>query len=339
MLDRLLTDLQTGRTHKTVLGYRKPLRHWLRFQGRLKKPPRPAAWQPWLQDYLEFLRTHRGVGQATLEHAEADVRTFLRWQFGCGPADWSQVATTDLWAFAEYIARGVKPNYAGERLGRLRRFLSFVHLRGACPAELAAAVPKVAQFCSTPPPAILSERQRTQLLASFPRSRADGKRDYAATRCMLDLGLRGAEVVALRLQDVDWQHRRLNVPPVKTGHGRQLPLPTPVLLALQNYVRTARPKTGACDRLFVRHPRRTGQPLTRWLLKGMVARAYRRCHFPKTWSGTHRLRHTFASRLYHRGADMKPIADLLGHRQLGSTSHYTHVDIEALRALAQPWPT
>jgi hypothetical protein len=86
MLDRLLTDLQTGRTHKTVLGYRKPLRHWLRFQGRLKKPPRPAAWQPWLQDYLEFLRTHRGVGQATLEHAEADVRTFLRWQFGCGPA-------------------------------------------------------------------------------------------------------------------------------------------------------------------------------------------------------------------------------------------------------------
>jgi site-specific recombinase XerD len=36
---------------------------------------------------------------------------------------------------------------------------------------------------------------------------------------------------------------------------------------------------------------------------------------------------------------MKPIADLLGHRQLGSTSHYTHVDIEALRALAQPWPT
>jgi site-specific recombinase XerD len=54
--------------------------------------------------------------------------------------------------------------------------------------------------------------------------------------------------------------------------------------------------------------------------------------------GDPRLRHTFASRLHQRGVDMKPIADLLGHRRLDSTNLYTQVNLEALRQLARPWP-
>ena len=70
----------------------------------------------------------------------------------------------------------------------------------------------------------------------------------------------------------------------------------------------------------------------------MVRLAYRHCGFPPGWSGTHRLRHTFASRLHQHGVDMKPIADLLGHRRLDSTNIYTQVDLEALRRMAKPWP-
>ena len=112
----------------------------------------------------------------------------------------------------------------------------------------------------------------------------------------------------------------------------------PFLQALQDYVRTGRPQNASFDHMFLRHPRRRGYPLSRSVLKGTVRRAYSHCGFPSTWSGTHRLRHTFASRLHQRGVDMKLIADLLGHRRLDSTNLYTQVDLEALRQVARPWP-
>ena len=158
------------------------------------------------------------------------------------------------------------------------------------------------------------------------------------TLCMLDLGFRGSEVINLRLSDIDWQGRWLYVRATKTGQGRQSPIPNRVFAALRDYIENARPALMSFDNVFIRHPRRAGYPLSRCALKAMVSAAYRRCHFPKSWSGTHRLRHTFASRLYERGAEMKPLADLLGHRRLNSTNDYTQVDPKAMRSLAQPWP-
>jgi site-specific recombinase XerD len=337
MIPHLLKDFLPNRHPETAICYRKTLHHWLRFQGRFAKPMRPSLWDPWLRDYIEFLRVHRGVGSSVIEHAEASVRTFLRSQFGRGEADWPALKISDIWRFAQEDVCGVKPIYAKARLGRLRRFLSFVHLRGACSAELAAAVPRIAVFGHTPSTVILSETQCRALLASFSRDLPEGRRDYAMTLCMLELGLRGAEVIGLRLHDIDWRGRQLNVPATKTGRGRTLPIPERVFIALRDYVKSARPSTST-DHVFIRHPRLAGQPLSRSVLKGMIRRAYRRCGFPHSWSGTHRLRHTFASRLHRRGVDLKPIADLLGHRQFNSTSHYTHVDVEAMRPLAQPWP-
>src|SRR5208283_1119791 len=107
--------------------------------------------------------------------------------------------------------RGVKPIYAKARLGRLRRFLTFVHMRGACSAQLMAAVPKIATRPEARRPEILSSTQCRELLRSFSRTTPEGRRDYAMTLCLLELGLRGAEVISLRMQDVDWRERRLSV--------------------------------------------------------------------------------------------------------------------------------
>jgi site-specific recombinase XerD len=223
-------------------------------------------------------------------------------------------------------------------LGQVRRFLKFVLMRGACSPQLVAAFPKVALYGSSTGPEILSEQQERDLLACFDRRSPEGKRDYAMTVCMLHLGLRAVEVTRLRIGDIDCQTNCLSVPPTKTGLGRLLPIPKRVLIALRDYVNNGRPKNSGFDRLFLRHPRRRGYPLSRSVLKHTLLRAYRRCGFPQSWSGTHRLRHTFASRLHQRGADLKPIADLLGHRWLGSTTVYTHIAPQAMHALAQPWP-
>lgn len=335
---KLLNDCLEGRCFETMINYRKALFHWLRFQERYAKPAKGALWQSWVEEYVDFLRTHRGVGSATIEHSAANAQAFLRWQFGRGQADWSRVHTSDIWAFAQHCLTGVKPIFAKARLGHLRRFLSFVRLHGGCSMELPAAVPKIAVHGHSTRPQILSDRQQRQLRGSFERTCPEGKRNYAMTLCMLDLGLRGCEVIRLHLSDIDWQGHWLHVRATKTGRDRQLPIPNRVFVALWDYVENARPTMTSSDHVFVRHPRRVGHPLSRCALKAMISTAYRRCGFPKSWSGTHRLRHTFASRLHKRGAEMKPLADLLGHRRLNSTNDYTQVDPEAMQSLAQPWP-
>ena len=336
MVPPLLVKVLPRRRPETRMNYRKAVFHWLRFKGCYAEPvSRP--WVFWLADYLQFLRTHQGVSQSTLELNEANARAFMEWQFGSGPAGWSRLKPTDIWSFARHSVRGIAAMTGKSRLGCVRRFLRFVHLKGACGPQLAGAIPKVASRGSRQPE-ILTQQQRGKLLGSFRRTTPDGKRNYAMTLCMLDLGLRGGEVGGLRLQDIDWQARRLNVRVTKTGRGRQLPLPTQVLDALRDYVKFGRPQNSPYDQVFLRHPHRSGFPLSRSALKSMMRLAYRRCAFPPSWSGTHRLRHTFASRLHQRGVDLKPIADLLGHRRLDSTNIYTQVDLVALRQLARPWP-
>jgi len=337
IVPRLLVQVLPRHSPETRMNYRKALFHWLRFKGRYSEPVvRP--WAPWLSGYLHFLRTHQGVGQSTVDLNEANAKAFMEWQFGTRQANWSLVQPADIWSFARHHVRGVRPTTGKSRLGYVRRFLRFVHLKGACGPQLAAAIPKVAVGGGPRRPEVLTSQQRRKLLASFKRTTSEGKRNYAMTLCMLDLGLRAGEVIGLRLQDIDWPARRLTIPVTKTGRGRQLPLPAHILEALRDYIKTGRPQNGPCNQVFLRHPRRTGCPLSRGVLKAMVRLAYRHCGFPPSWSGTHRLRHTFASRLHQRGVDMKPIADLLGHRRLDSTNLYTQVDIEALRRLAQPWP-
>jgi site-specific recombinase XerD len=333
----LLKECLPSRGKHTLFQYRKALFRWLRYQGRFIAPDRRRQWQPWLTDYLNFLQFHRGVGISTLEHSAVDVKAYLGWQFGRGAAEWSAVTPEEIRIFAQHRVRGVKPIYAKARLGRLRRFLLFVHMRGACSAQLAAAVPKIAIRPEACRPEILSPEQGRALLATFSLT-PEGRRDHAMTLCMLDLGMRGVEVISLRMQDVDWEERRLSVPPTKTGRGRELPLPNHVFVALQRYVKNGRPSGSRFDYLFLRHPRRCGHPLTRQVLKYAMERAYRRSGLPEAWHGTHRLRHTFATRLHLSGVGIKPVADLLGHRRCESTLVYTRIQCEELRSLAQPWP-
>ena len=334
----LLRECLAGRSNQTGFQYRKALFRWLRYRGRFIEPPRRTKWRPWIDDYLDFLRTHRGVGLSTIEQSATDVEAFLRWQFGRSVPEWSLVTPEDIRTFALRRVRGVKPIYAKGRLNRLRLFLRFVHMRGVCSAQLITAIPKIAIRPEERRLEVLSQEQCEDLLKSFSLTSPEGQRDYAMILCMLDLGLRGAEVINLRLQSVDWKERRLSVPATKTGRGRELPIPNHLFAALRKYIKDGRPRGSRFDYLFLRQPRRSGHPLTRQALRHAVERAYRRCGFPESWYGTHRLRHTFATRLHRNGADLKPIADLLGHRSFDSTMVYTRVGCDELRPLAQPWP-
>jgi integrase/recombinase XerD len=311
------------------------LHAWLKFLGRFQLPAPCTRWRSWVDDYARFMEIDRGLAPGTCYHYLLIANRYLGWQFRRGAVDWGRVHPQDIWRYAARLqSQGRKPGGVSEELSVLRQFLRFVHLRGSCPPALAQAVPAVADRGRSVRREFVTEEQRRKFLASFDRKSAEGRRDYTMALCMIDLGLRAIEVVRLRHGDIDWEHKALAVPPAKTSRGRQLPLPAHVATALRIYVR-ARPTT-ISDRLFVGQARLMGRPLSSGAVQAAVDRAYRRCGF--RCYGTHRLRRSFATRLYARGANMKEIADLLGHRRVMTTERYAQVDLHGLRALVQPWP-
>jgi integrase len=219
----------------------------------------------------------------------------------------------------------------------LRRFLGFVQLRGACSAQLVEAVPRLPNFRQHYSPSGLTDPQWRKLLRSFDRQTAQGRCEHAAALCMIELGLRNCEVVHLRLEDIDWDAGIIRVPVMKMGIARIVPMPASVRATLRHYINRFRGRSHS-DLVFLRHAKLAGQPVSTHCIRIAMRRAYRRCGFPGHYGGTHVLRRTFATRLRARGADMRQIGDLLGHRDLMTTSLYTDVAVSDLRVLVQPWP-
>lgn len=325
----------------TQKDYKGGLACWLRFRfpGLQQKKPEPSGpWQHWVDDFLRFLETHRGLAPRT-RRAYADVlRDYLKWQFGAREPMWQRVEVKDVWEYAYAFQRDRQAGTLNQDLRRLRRFFMFVHMRGACSPQLVAAVPRFCNFGHATRTQVLTDCQRRALLASFNRRTPLGARNYCMAVCMVDLGLRPVEVIQLTLADVDWNRSAITVPATKTGRGRQLPMMAGIASALRDYVQHHRPATD-CERVFVRLDlKRIGTAMDSRAVAYAMEAAYRRCKFPGRWVGAYRLRHTFATRLHARGADLKQIADLLGHQHLQTTTIYAKTDPVALRALAFPWP-
>jgi site-specific recombinase XerD len=296
-------------------------------------PPRSISW---LDDYARFLERDRGLRPISrTQHIHIATR-YLRWQFGTRAPSWSRVRVEDVWRYAQKRRRdGYSARSLNTELSRLRQFFRFVHLRGACGPLLAKAVPAFSERGrKTPRSDVISEAERIRFLDSFGKQAIKDLRDYAMALCMLELGLRCIEVARLRLDSIDWNQKTLAVPPAKGGGGRTLPLPRLVSRALRAWLKV-RP---GCehDRLFV-CVWTFGRPITCAAISAAMQLAYRRCGIDR-WGGTHALRHSFASRLLRRGANIKEIADLLGHRLLCTTNCYTHASVHDLQPLVRPWP-
>ena len=309
------------------------LLQWLRYTGRFHEPVRRSRWQHCLDAYESFLRHDRALADCTRAASRRVLHQYLSWQFRGRPLRWNSVQAEDLRRYAALRCRVLSPKSVNDTLSTLRQFFRFMHLRGKCSPALALAVPTAADFGRQRSPAVLDDRQRRKLLSAFDRESGQGRRDYAIAVCLMDLGLRAIEVSRLRIDAINWKLKSLDVPAAKASRGRQLPLPPHVASALRGYLRH-RPHTDA-EQVFVGQTVLRGRPLTSLAIASVMNRAYRRCGWMDRY-GTHRLRHSFATRLHAHGASTKEIADLLGHRLVATTDHYTQTN--DLRPLAQPWP-
>jgi integrase/recombinase XerD len=220
-------------------------------------------------------------------------------------------------------------------VSNLRGLLRFLFLEGLMPADLTAAVPKVASWqCASLPRALPAEHV-ARLLASCDRTTAVGRRDFAILVMLSRLGVRACEVARLRLADIDWRAGELIVRG-KQNRDERLPFPTDVGDALVDYLRDGRPAWK--DPHVFLTARAPFRPLTggAGAIGQVVRSACQRSGLDPV--GVHRLRHTVATEVLRAGAPLEEIASLLRHRRYATTVIYAKVDWERLRELARPWP-
>lgn len=290
-----------------------------------------------LNSYCRHLHEARGLAEATVRARAYFARKFLEKKFGQGALHWKALRPDDVLSFVMDYTKRWRPTSANIAVASLRSFLRYLEMEGRCASGLVSALPRVATWRLAGLPRVLSDAQLTAFLAAFDQATATGRRDYAMALCQVDLGLRACEVAALRLEDLDWRSATLRLPAGKSGSGRELPLAARAGRAIADYLHHGRPTT-RCRQVFVRHRLLHGTPLNTSVIQTAMHRAYAQVPGCEHWCGTHALRHTAATRLYCRGAKLKEVADLLGHRSLNTTAIYTKVDLPHLTAVALPWP-
>lgn len=290
-----------------------------------------------MAEYDTYLRDVAGLASSTRRSRVHYARKFLHAIFDDGLIHADRLQPKHVHSF---VARYGQLGHAGSvaaAASSLRRLIRWLQLQGHCSAGLILAVPSFRRYKHASLPKTLTDRQVRSLLKTFDRSSPAGRRDHAMTLCLVTLGLRVSEVVALTLDDIDWRNGTIRIAAGKSPQDRLLPLPNRIGQVLVDYLRHGRPKT-ACRSLFIRVTTPVGTPVSSRAIRYLVGRALAKVEGCAGWTGTHLLRHTAATRMYRRGASLKHVADILGHRSLETTALYAKVNLEQLAAVALPWP-
>lgn len=302
-----------------------------------------ASWDPsnldtFIDRYEQHLCRVKGLRDCTVQGYERLVRLFVRASLGEDPVDPQRLRPPDVTQFVISMRDRFSPGSMKTVRTALRSFLSFLRMEGLCDHQLEAAIPTEARWRLSTLPRCLSEEQLKQVLASLSRRRPGDLRDRAIVWCLATLGLRPGEVAALQLDDIDWRQGVIRLRTRKTGRGAVLPLPRVAGRAIVDYLRRGRPRTDQRS-LFVLHIRsRIGSSISRGVVTGAAIRALRRAQIDTPIAGAYVFRHTLASRMVRRGASLKEVADLLGHRSFDTTTIYAKLDVPSLREVALPWP-
>ena len=282
-----------------------------------------------IAEFLSFLRHEKNASPHTLAAYERDLRqvaAYLKER----EVRWDKAGNVMLRGFlAELHEKKRKKSTVGRKLAALRSFYAFC-IRKKWITENPAkvlATPKQEKNV----PSFLSEDETAALL-DLPRS---GKpldlRDKAILELFYATGIRVSELVGIETGDIHFGERLVRV----RGKGKKeriVPFGRTAREALEGYSRARRgliDKEGAEPAFFLNY---RGGRLTTRSVQRMVHKYIHRTAVTRKIS-PHSLRHSFASHLLGRGADLRVIQELLGHASLATTQKYTHVDLKQLLAV------
>ena len=281
-----------------------------------------------LERYLERLRTVRNLSPHTLRNYRSDLLHFLQY------LEAQQLTLTDVGrpAYRDYLgglqADGIAPGSLRRRGSTIKSFFKQLHAENVLtsnPLRL-AGTPKIPQRL----PGVLSVDEVEALIAAPDVNTPAGLRDRAVLEVLYGSGLRVSELVTMRLSSVDAENGMLRV----LGKGnkeRVALLGDHALIAIEDYVENGRPKLvheRSENWLWLN---RFGGSLSARAVQLSVNRFAVAAGLPKSVH-PHLLRHSFATHMIERGADVRVVQELLGHASVATTQVYTHVTESAKRA-------
>jgi len=180
-------------------------------------------------------------------------------------------------------------------------------------------------------PTVLSQEEVAQLLDS-----ANNLLDYAMLMTLYATGMRRAELIRLKIEDIDSQRMIIHIRQGKGNRDRDVPLTPKLLKTLREYWRWMKPKTYLFPGMV--HNWRADKPITPKCVWSAVQDAAKRAGIKKRVS-PHTLRHSWATHLLENGADLRAIQMLLGHVDLETTAVYLHLSRRHLQAVVNPVET
>jgi integrase/recombinase XerD len=284
---------------------------------------------PDLDRFLEHLVVERGLRQNSLEAYHRDLVRYLTYLTDRGKQP-TALDRTDVSRYLLALREAeLNPRSIARYLSAIRQFHRFL-VREARATEDPTAhleAPRPWQRL----PVVLSSEEVDRLLAVRGAVTPLALRNQAMLELIYASGLRVSELVGLRLASLD-----LGIGIVRVvGKGdkeRLVPVGETAANSLRAYLRDGRPrleKGRPSDSLFLgRH----GQGLTRQMFWQLVKKIARAAGITKTVT-PHTLRHSFATHLLERGADLRSVQVMLGHADIGTTQIYTHMSRTHLKAI------
>src|SRR5467141_86628 len=288
---------------------------------------------PLTDEFLRYLTNERNASPRTLK-AYRQALTAFRAE---NKTPWKKCRGDDFRDYLFVIAKRAQArSYVRLQFSALRTFYQFLSARKGLRRNPVREVqlPKIEKKL----PLVLTRQQVEELLAAPTRESKSRSapawmplRDVATMELFYSSGLRLSELAALEVADVDLYTESVRV----FGKGRKervCPVGLPALEAIQRYRAAAKVHGGP---LFINKGRRRISARSIWLI---VRRYLRFTSIPISIS-PHKLRHSFATHMLDRGADLRSVQALLGHASLSTTQIYTHVTVERLKkAYAEAHP-
>jgi integrase/recombinase XerC len=280
---------------------------------------------PLAEEFLRYLAVERNASSRTLKAYRQALATFRAET----KTPWKKCTAND---FRDYLfalmKRGQARSYVRLQFSAFRTFYQFLAARKGLRSNSVREVqlPKLEKKL----PLVLTRQQVEELLAAPARVAKNRAapvwmplRDVAIMELFYSSGLRLSELAALDVADVDLYTESVRV----FGKGRKervCPVGLPALEAISRYRAAANVHSGP---LFISKSRRRMSTRSIWLV---LKRYLRHTSIPISIS-PHKLRHSFATHMLDRGADLRSVQALLGHASLSTTQIYTHVTVERLK--------
>jgi site-specific recombinase XerD len=267
--------------------------------------------------FRRYLLQERGLSTATLQNYVPFIDQFLSERFRNRRLNLSMLRAADVTGFVQRHAHRLSP-------GRAKLLVT------------AACVPIVPNWSKSTLPKFLPPGTVQRVVNCCDRQAPLGRRNYAILLLLARLGLRAGEVVALNLEDIDWEASQMTVHG-KGGRSTPMPLPADVGEAIAAYLRNGRPRCSS-RRVFIRAKAPFNGFASSVAISFIVMRALERAGVESARKGAHLFRHTLACDLLREGCSLDEIGELLRHQSPDTTAIYAKVDLVALHSLALPWP-